>query len=236
MMRRFSVVACLLILAGCASVTRTGVEKPTSTARYQAEPGRDAATIAEMRAAPAPAVAELVVGKNRTGDHDHLVARGFVLIGTGHFAGPEPSAREAAIRQGRDVGADRIVLYAPSAPLSAAQPATAEADWIATYYVRFQLPFGATFRDLRAQERKTLAAGGGVVIGAVIGGTPASRSNLMSGDVVLKLDRSPIADRAAFQALLKRNAGHPVTLTIVRNGETLRRVVRLGAMPAASAD
>ena len=42
-----------------------------------------------------------------------------------------------------------------------------------------------------------------------------------------------IIDRADFQSKLRAKAGHPVTLTIVRNGETIQRVVRLGAMTNA---
>lgn len=224
-------LALLLVLTGCATMLRPGPEQPEPVSpgsRYVAEPGRDAATIAQMRAAP-PVAPEVSSGKDRNGDGRRLGAQGFVHVGTGYFPGPETAARADAISQGQRVGADRILLYAP-APDAAANGS----EWLATYYVRFQLPFGATFRDLRAQERSALEINGGVAIGAVIGGTPASRANLIAGDFVLKLDGQPFANRAAFQALLKRHAGHPVTLTIVRNGETLERVVRLGAMPGAA--
>ena len=229
MLRRIVVVSLLLALAGCASVLRTAPESATpvpARGHYEVEPGGDAARVAEMRAAAPPARPELSAGRNRAGDRNRLAARGFVHIGSGHFPGPEASARDDALRQGQDVGADRVLLYAPSP-----DAATTDPDWLATYYVRFQLPFGATFRDLSAQERATLASDGGVEIGSVIGGTPASRANLITGDFVLKLNGKPFANRAAFQALLKQHAGHPVTLSIVRNGETLERVVRLGVIP-----
>ena len=229
MMQRFAVFALLLALAGCASAPRSVSEAPAPTNRFQAEPGRDAGTVARMRAAPAPAMPEMVPGKNPSGDHGRLIAQGFVLIGTGHFPGPETTARSDAIQQGQSVGADRIVLYAP--PTDAAAPSTAiGGGWTATYYVRFQLPFGATFRNLRAEERAKLGIDGGVAIGPVIGGTPASRANLLAGDFVLKIDDKAFASKTGFQNLLKTNAGRSVTLTIVRNGETLRRVVKLGVM------
>jgi len=47
---------------------------------------------------------------------------------------------------------------------------------------------------------------------------------------VLAVDGKSITDRADFQDRLKRSAGRSVTLTVVRNGETLQRVVRLGTM------
>ncbi len=232
MIRRLAALAFLLVLAGCATAPRGGPGETPSTApvvpgsRYEAETGRDPATIAQMRAAPAPASPELEPGKTQAGDHGRQTARGYVHIGTGYFPdtrGDAQSIRDEAIRQGQAVGADRVLLYAPTADAPTR-------DWIATYYVHFQLPFGATFRDLGSEERATLGADGGVALGSVINGTPASRANLMAGDIVLKCDGKPIADRAGFQTLLKARAGRSVTLTIVRNGETLQRIVRLGVM------
>ena len=234
MMQRFAVFALLLVLAGCASAPRSVSEAPAPTNRYQAESGRDAAMVARMRAAPAPAMPELAPGKNPSGDHSRLIAQGFVLIGSARFPAPETAARNDAIQQGRSVGADRIVLYAPATE-AAAPGAAIGGEWTATYYVRFQLPFGATFRNLRPEESAKLGSDGGVAIGSVVGGTPAARANLLTGDFVLKINGHAFANRTAFQNQLKANTGRAVTLTIVRNGETLQRVVRLGAM-ASGAD
>lgn len=221
-MNRIPALLAVLLLAGCASAPQRDITEPAAPgSRYEVEPGREPEKVAEMRAAPAPERAELEDGKSRAGDHRRLAARGLVSIGTGHFPGAEPEARAAAIAQGQVVGAEHILFYPP--------PEGGE-EWIAIYYVRFQLPFGATFRDLRAGERKVVSGAGGVVLGSIVGGTPASRANLLSGDIVVKCDGKAIADRSAFQAMLRSRAGHPVTLTLVRNGETLARVVRLGVM------
>jgi len=72
-----------------------------------------------------------------------------------------------------------------------------------------------------------------VAIGTVVNDSPASRANLLTGDIVLRCDDKAIIDRADFQNRLRAKAGQPVTLTIVRNGETLQRVVRLGPMTNA---
>ncbi len=228
MKQRLVVSTLVLALAGCASAphaTRENALMPATPAnRYIPEPLGNAATVDEMRAAPAPAIPDLATGTNPSGDRNRLAAQGYVLIGTGNFPGTENVVREEAIRQGRQVGAERIVLYAPP------EETESRREWRASYFVRFQLPFGATFRDLRNEERITLGAAGGVQIGSVVTDTPASRANLRTGDFVLKFDGKPVLDRNAFQSLLKSRAGHPVTLTIVRNGETLQRVVRLGAM------
>lgn len=215
----------VLLLAGCATAPPRDIERPAAPgSRYVVEPGREPSKVAELRAAPAPASPVLEDGSNRAGDHRRVAAKGLVSIGTGYFPGAQADARAAAIEQGRVVGAERILFYPPDAG--------GDADWLAIYYVRFQLPFGATFRDLRANERK-LAPGGGVVLGAIVGGTPASRANLLAGDLVVECDGKSIAGRSAFQAMLRERAGHPVRLRLVRNGETMTRVVRLGVTAAA---
>ncbi len=234
MLRRspFVALAALTLLGGCASVSHTpyGTTSPAEehppmqpASPYVPEPGRDAATIAEMRAAP-PSEPGIETGRNTAGDHKRLVAQGFVRVGSARYGGSESGVRDEVDRQARAVGADRVMLYPPDA---------GAADWSAAFYVRFKLPFGATFRDLTAAERTTLGSDG-VEIGSVVGGTPASRANLLAGDFVVQVNGRPVAGRAAFQNELRANAGRQVTLTIVRNGETVQRAVRLGAVTGPS--
>ncbi len=221
-------LAATLLIAGCATGPGTVFSPspkslpPQETGSYQSEPGREAALVADLRAAPPPAQPELSEGKSVAGDEKRLRAQSYMHIGTSHFAASDAEARAKAERQGRQVGADRVILY----------PATS-GDIVVAYYVRFKLPFGATFRDLRPAEMSELGTGGGVAIGSVVDDSPASRANLLAGDIVLKCDDKAIIDRTDFQNRLREKAGHPVTLTIVRNGETLQRVVRLGAMANA---
>jgi hypothetical protein len=227
---RLCAFALLTLLAGCASVTRTPYEPapnaPAPGSPYVPEPGRDATTIAAMRAAPAPAMPELSAGRNPSGDQSGLAAQGFVRVGTARYRLDEAAAKDAALREGQRAGADRVLLY-PPAPAGA----SSAGEWLAVYFVRFKLPFGATFRDLQPAERATLGSSG-VQIGTVVGGTPASRANLIAGDYVTAVDGKPVADRADFQERLKRSAGRTVMLTVVRNGESVQRAVRLGALPS----
>ncbi len=223
-----------LLLAGCVSspshvpqgLPGSGtVEQAHPAIRYEELPGRDAQIVARMRATAPPETARIDVATDADAE-TRLTAQGYVRIGRSHFPvgvidrGQEADARAAALRQARAIGADRVLLAPPDGG--------ADAAWIADYYVRFKLPFGATFRDLRAQELVALGATGGVAIGTVIDGTPASRANLIPGDYVIAIDGKPIGDRADFQDRLKRSTGRAVTLTVVRNNETLQRVVKLG--------
>jgi S1-C subfamily serine protease len=99
----------------------------------------------------------------------------------------------------------------------------------AVYYVRFKLPFGASFRDLRAEERDALGASG-VRIGKVIGNSPAAEANLRDGDVVLKFNGDVVRDRADFEQRLRAHMGKRVTLVISRDGTLVSRLLRLGVL------
>jgi membrane-associated protease RseP (regulator of RpoE activity) len=235
MNRRLAPFAALL-LAGCVSnpshvpqgVPDTGtVGQAHPAIHYEEVPGRDAQTVARMRATAPPQAARIDAATDADAEA-RLTSQGYVRIGRSHFPvgiidrGQEEDARAAALRQATAIGADRVLLASPENG--------GDAAWIADYYVRFKLPFGATFRDLRAQELAALGATGGVAIGTVIDGTPASRANLIPGDCVIAVDGKPIGDRADFQDRLKRSTGRAVTLTVIRNKETLQRVVKLGLM------
>lgn len=229
---RIARIACLsatLLLAACMQSVRPpqpgAVEPPVSPAhpgRYEAVPGRDAEVIAELRAAPAPAQAEMTDSQSPSGDERVLAAKGFVHVGDGYYRSDDAAARAWLLARARDVGADRVMVYAQA---DAADGAALHA----TYYVRFKLPFGASFRDLRADERETLGAGG-VRIGAVIGNSPAAEANLRDGDVVLKFNGEALRDRADFEQRLRAHMGKRVTLTISRDGTLVSRLVRLGVL------
>ena len=224
------ILAVLLLMAGCATtssgpgVAPTPTLAPEETGRYEPVVGRGPDIVADLRAAAPPAEPAISDGKSIDADRKRLGAQSFMQIGTSHFPAADASARNRALDQGRRVGADRVIFYAT--------PAGGELT--VAYYVRFKLPFGATFRDLRDEERRTLDASGGVAIGSIVDDSPAARANLLAGDIVLEVDGKPIVNRADFQAQLRARAGHPVTLTLVRNGEMLQRVVRLGPMTSAS--
>ncbi len=130
----------------------------------------------------------------------------------------------AVAKQARKVGADKALIYPPQ---------TFGTPALAQFFVRLHLPFGANFRDLTDVERQTLGSDG-VEIGEVVGGTPASEANLREGDYVLKFNKTPVHDKAAFQALLQANMGRRVTLTIRRDGMTRKRLVVLGTLSSAS--
>ena len=238
--RALPVLILLAVLSGCVTHSvvieprdgsTTIVEEPQADPHFEPVPGRGPDVIAALRAEPPPVRPQIIEGKTVLSDRQALGALGFVHVGSSRFEIDDPEAEEKAAAFAADLGAERMLLYRQYTPDDGAQ-----SEFRAVYYVRFKLLFGATFRNLNAQERATVDGAGGVRIGSVVGSTPASQANLMAGDLVLRFNGRPFNDRVEFQELLRNQAGKPVTLTIRRNDVSVERVVRLGAMPTGTAD
>jgi len=236
-------LASMLLLSACSTITRIVHDEPASTTttaptpeqgRYEALIGQSSDAITELRAAPAPENPEMRDGKNAASDEQLLGGQGYLRIGNGFYPSSTPEMRSIALHQGQRVGADKILLYASSASATADAGNTTASTLTAAYYVHFKPPFGASFRDLNATEQQALGVSGGVNLGAIIGGTPAASANLLAGDAVLTLDGKSIANKAAFQDLLRANAGKRVTLGINRDGVLIMRTVRVGLLPPTS--
>lgn len=201
--------------------------------RYEAAIERGPGYIDALRAEPAPQRPMVIEGKSERGDQRALASKGFVRIGNARYESDDEISVRDALDIGSQVGADQVWLYRDR-PVDDRNAAAA--PLLAAYYVRFKLLFGATFRNLTAKERESLQLEGGVQIGAVVGGTPASQANLMSGDYVIAVNGTPIVDRKQFQQTLSDAAGKQVTLKVIRNEQRADRIVRLGAMPPVIKD
>jgi len=99
---------------------------------------------------------------------------------------------------------------------------------------------GVRIRDLSEQEMDEIAKrhgireGFGVVIIEVMGGTPAERAGMKSGDLVVAFEERPVTDTRLLQRLIgEAGAGQDVRLTVLRTDGRRRLEVRLAAMPRA---
>lgn len=225
---RFVLILGCALLGGCATSTFVRTDEvpgqpADSENRYEPVAGREPSIIDPLRAAPAPAQAELLPGKSPAADQELLTPQAYVLVGNSRHRHDDERARAWIAAQGQAIGADKIRWYA--------LPESGELG--AAYYVRVRLVFGATFRDLNAQERKVFPAGG-VRLGDIVGDSPASRANLRAGDIVTTLDGTPVKDRSVFQSLLREHMGRTVELDLLRGTETLSRKVQLGRTFAAT--
>lgn len=224
MNHRFVLLLACTVLAGCATSTSIRVaQQPVDTDdRYEAVAGREAEIIDPLRAAAAPAQAEILPGKIAAADQEQLTAQSYVLVGRSWHRRDDAAARDWIAAQAATLGADKVRWYA----------ATASTGFNAAYFVRLRLVFGASFRDLNAQEKTRF--GNGVRLGEIVGDSPASRANLREADIVVALDGAAVTDRAGFQKLLREHMGKVVELSLSRNGEALKRKVKLGRSFAAT--
>lgn len=210
----------LLVLAGCGRMVREDGGNAPIASRFVAEAGLDAGRIATLRATP-PAETQFQPGKQLDADEDRLGAKGYVRVGVGYYRDSSADIPRDAQDQAKQLGADQALIYAPD---------SADGEIRVAFFVRMTLPFGATFRDLN--ESETQAVGGnGVQLGSIVGGSPASRANLLAGDIVLKVNDTIVLGKKAFQQLLRSRAGQRVTLVVWREGRTVSKMVRLGVPP-----
>jgi hypothetical protein len=128
----------VLLLAGCVSnpphlpqgAPGSGtIEQAHPAIRYEELPGRDAQTVARMRATAPPETARIDAADADA--ETRLTSQGYVRIGRSHFPvdvidrGQEADAHAAALRQARDIGADRVLLAPPgSAGMPPGSPTT----------------------------------------------------------------------------------------------------------------
>ena len=223
--RNFLPALLAIALGACATVGTAppvvpGAPPVVTAGAGRYEPLRTPEVVTELRALPPKEAPDVSDSQSPEGDERVLGAKGFVRIANGRYAAADGKAREWLVARGREAGADRVLIYADNSDGSPGLRAA--------YYVKFKLPFGASFRDLHADERE--AVGDGVSLGEVIGNSPAAQANLLKGDIVVKFNGEAIRDRAHFQKLLRANMGKRVTLTVSRAGAVLTRTLRLGVL------
>ena len=75
----------------------------------------------------------------------------------------------------------------------------------------------------------------GLVVESVVKDGPAEEAGLEAGDIITALDGEKITVSSELTTMLsKHNAGDVVTLTVIRDGETLKIEVKLGVRQQAA--
>jgi len=111
-------------------------------------------------------------------------------------------------------------------------------NYDASYWVKEKMPvLGARVYDLTPELRQQLQRNKGVVVYAVVKGSPAWDVGLLPGDAVTAIGTREIGDAAGFQEAVQELAGQKTELKIMRGGQarTLAVTLRAGeAMPATA--
>ena len=100
-------------------------------------------------------------------------------------------------------------------------------EFLAVYLVKAKVWFGALYRAVTPQQAQEAGTVDAVQLMVVVHGSPAAGAGLLPGDIVTKIDNAPISGATDFRAKLRADAGRSVSLTVVRNGETLQKEISL---------
>jgi hypothetical protein len=93
-------------------------------------------------------------------------------------------------------------------------------DFLATYWAKSsKIRLGVVYLNLPTEMRQRLQRNTGVVADLIIKGSPAFISNILVGDVILKINDEDVIDGTGFSGMLDRFAGKQVVLTIIRGSE-----------------
>lgn len=111
--------------------------------------------------------------------------------------------------------------YVPGTSSTQMVPYTVQRyDFLATYWARSsRIRLGVVYLNLSTEMRQRLQRNTGVVADLIIKGSPAFISNILVGDVILKMNDEDVIDGSGFSRLLDRYAGKQVVLTIIRGSE-----------------
>ena len=90
---------------------------------------------------------------------------------------------------------------------------------------------GVHANDLTDDMRREIGSNRGVVVTVVVKGSPAFNADIMSGDIITKINDEVIPDAREFDAIVSRYAGQKVVLHTYREGR--EREVPLRLNPAA---
>jgi S1-C subfamily serine protease len=89
---------------------------------------------------------------------------------------------------------------------------------------------GIEYRDIGAEvaEEFNLPTRQGVVLFGVVRGSPADRAGLRPGDIITRVEDTPISDGADLRRILRqRSPGQTVTMTVVNAEDRRTRTVRV---------
>jgi S1-C subfamily serine protease len=160
---------------------------------------------------------------------------------------------EAALEQGREIGAAMVVLYGHFAPpegteiellpfrrrssgivppravsMRFAMGRLGPEDQLATYWGKTRPAIlGIVSRSLDPNEQARLRRQDGILVESVSMGSPAEAARIAVGDIVVAIDGRPVDDPRAVPGIVTSLAGQRVALDLLRDGSPMSVIVTL---------
>jgi serine protease Do len=161
------------------------------------------------------------------------------LIQTDAAISPGNSGGPLLDSRGHVIGINTAVLRVPGAqglgfavPINAAQNVAAQI--LATGRV-VRAYLGVEYRDVEPEmaEQFRLSVREGIVVASIEPDTPAERAGIERGDIITRIDDTPIRQGGDLRRLLRdRRPGETIRVTVARGGETRTLTARLIEAPA----
>lgn len=104
----------------------------------------------------------------------------------------------------------------------------------AIYFIKPRIVLGALSRNLNDLERKSLQTNKGAVVTAVINDSPAFNADILIGDIITGINGQAVTSNHEFRSVLDANAGHTITLSVLREQKHLEKSVQLLPGPAVN--
>lgn len=100
---------------------------------------------------------------------------------------------------------------------------------LAIYLVKMKFAFGANYRNLNPLESQRVGSVNGVVLLAVVRGSPAAAAGFLPGDAIVKADGQPVVDSMQLGSFLEQRQGRTVAFTVIRGDRTVGLTATLGS-------
>ena len=101
-------------------------------------------------------------------------------------------------------------------------------DYVATYWVKInpkKILLGTRIADLTTEARQEIGSNKGMMVVAVINGSPAFDADIIRGDILRKIGDIDIYNGETYTEALERYKGQSVTVLISRKGTNIEKKV-----------
>jgi membrane-associated protease RseP (regulator of RpoE activity) len=106
---------------------------------------------------------------------------------------------------------------------------TPRSDYQATYWIKRKPPIlGIIPRELTPELRQEIGSNKGLLIYAVVKGSPAFEADVLDGDVLKSIGGVSTNDYDTFEKALADNQGKEVEVILIRAGVELHKTIKLG--------
>lgn len=103
-------------------------------------------------------------------------------------------------------------------------------DQVATYWIKVKVSLvkcGISLIDLTSEARQASESNRGMLVYAVIKGTPAYQADIINGDILRSVGEIEINSQDSFQEAVEKYAGTEVQVIVWRKGNEIKKNIKL---------